>query len=465
MLKRYHKLFILLIVVLFTFSSCNLIVKDPEVDKSTVIIEIGDNNVTKEEVQTAVDQELFMQSYYYQMQTGMQLDTNDKEIISSIRDIVINNIIKEKVVENKIKENGFDIFSEDKLAEFTENAEKSYQDNYNMIKKELFSDSDLSEDDLKAEIESKMQEFGYPTLEKLIEDNKVNFSKNALRNNIVQDIKVEDSEIKAEYDKNVEAAKLKYTNNISAYGEDVINGTTVYYAPSGYRNVKQILIKISDDHSTKINSLNNQINEKNNQITTATNSLNDIESAIEELSKDENSSNNLEDRTSEVNSLKEIIDNYNIELNNLKNELSTVENEAFSAIDAKLLEVQEKIATGVDFDQLISEYGEDPGMMNSPTKETGYPVCKGSTQYDMSFTTAAMALEKINDISPASKGIYGYYIIKYVSDVPEGSLPLETLSDKIENELLLNKQNEAYENQIEAWVNEANAKIYKNKLD
>ncbi len=464
MQKQYLKIFTLLLVVLFTFSSCNLIVKDPEVDKSTVIIELGDKKITKEEVQNAVDQELFMQSYYYQMQTGMELDMKDKDIISSVRDIAIDNIIREKVIESKIEDNGFNDFDDVKLNELKTEAEKSYQDNFNSLKAELFSDSKLDENQLKLEVETKMQEYGYPSVDEIMDNNKATLASNALRNSIIENVTVDDGEIKAEYDKNVESSKQKYTNNISAYGEDVANGTTVYYAPSGYRNVKQILIKISDEDSNTISTINSQISEKNNQIATATNSLNELENVNTEATA-ENSNVDAPDRAEEIKSLKEIIDNYNVELNNLRAELSKAESDAFLKIDGKLAEVQQKLSTGVDFDQLISEYGEDPGMMNSPTKETGYPVSKGSTQYDMAFTTAAMALEKVNDISPASKGIYGYYIIKYVSDVNEGAIPLESLSENIKNDLLVTKQNEVYENQINAWVSEANAKVFKDKLD
>ena len=90
----------LVIVAMISLSSCDLIVKDPEVDKKTVIVELGDENITKEEVNNTIEQIKF----YYQNQYGNSVDLNSPEYKENIQNSAINSLIAEKVIDKKIKE-------------------------------------------------------------------------------------------------------------------------------------------------------------------------------------------------------------------------------------------------------------------------------------------------------------------------------------------------------------------------
>ena len=63
--------------------------------------------------------------------------------------------------------------------------------------------------------------------------------------------------------------------------------------------------------------------------------------------------------------------------------------------------------SGEDFDALVNEYGEDPGMEQSPT---GYVVTNNG-QMVVEFETAALAL-KDNEVSDIVETSYGYHILK-----------------------------------------------------
>lgn len=71
-------------------------------------------------------------------------------------------------------------------------------------------------------------------------------------------------------------------------------------------------------------------------------------------------------------------------------------------------EVLAKAKAGEDFDKLVSEYGEDPGMKSNPD---GYLFTKG--QMVQEFEDAAFALGE-NQISGIVETSYGYHIIKRV---------------------------------------------------
>ena len=85
MSKKVALLISLILILALSISSCNLIVKDPEVDKSTVIIEVAGQQVTKQEVQEAIEQQMVLESYYYQRQYGQKLDTKDSKIRETVK--------------------------------------------------------------------------------------------------------------------------------------------------------------------------------------------------------------------------------------------------------------------------------------------------------------------------------------------------------------------------------------------
>ena len=87
------------------------------------------------------------------------------------------------------------------------------------------------------------------------------------------------------------------------------------------------------------------------------------------------------------------------------------------------------------------------------------------TSFDSAFVEAAMALEKPGDHSGKVKGSsYGYYIIRYESDEPEGPVALDEVKESISASLLTTKQNDTYNAQVDKWVEEAGIKVDLNAL-
>ena len=71
-----------------------------------------------------------------------------------------------------------------------------------------------------------------------------------------------------------------------------------------------------------------------------------------------------------------------------------------------------------------------------------------------------MALQNIGDHSPKTKGMYGYYIIRYDSDEKEGAVELDdTLKEKLSSSLLSTKKNNTYNEQVDKWVEESGIKV------
>ena len=139
--------------------------------------------------------------------------------------------------------------------------------------------------------------------------------------------------------------------------------------------------------------------------------------------------------------------------------------DAFAAVQPTVDEVMAKIAAGEDFDALMEQYNTDPGMQREPGKTNGYAICAGYTPFETAFVDAAMALEKIGDVTePVASDSYGYYIIRYQSDIEEGEVALDDVRAVIEPEVLSDKQDTTYDDTVKQWTSEANVKTYIERL-
>ncbi len=83
-----------------------------------------------------------------------------------------------------------------------------------------------------------------------------------------------------------------------------------------------------------------------------------------------------------------------------------LEGEALEAKQKLVTEVQDKIKNGANFDELIKEYGEDPGMEQSPE---GYVFGEGEMVTEFYEGTKAT---KVGEISEPVQSSYGIHIIK-----------------------------------------------------
>ena len=151
-------------------------------------------------------------------------------------------------------------------------------------------------------------------------------------------------------------------------------------------------------------------------------------------------------------------------LTDLEAQLDALKSSLLTKMQPKVDEIQQKIASGEDFDKLIEQYGQDDGMKTEPTKTNGYYVSQDSQMWDDEFTTAAMALAKVGDVSGPVLSQSGVHIIKYIGDVTPGAVPLEKVKDEIKTQTLDQAKSDLYDQTVQGWVTEAHAKTYVDNL-
>ncbi len=134
-------------------------------------------------------------------------------------------------------------------------------------------------------------------------------------------------------------------------------------------------------------------------------------------------------------------------------------------VDAIVAEVQAKLDAGEDFDALVAEYGEDTGMQSEPYITTGYLVSNDILdKYYDGFGAAAMALEKIGDVSAPVKTTAGYHFIQYTSDVSTDPIAYDTISDALMQQMINDAQTASYNAHMETWKADTDIVKYYNRV-
>ncbi|MBE7010773.1 MAG: hypothetical protein E7418_04700 [Ruminococcaceae bacterium] len=115
--------------------------------------------------------------------------------------------------------------------------------------------------------------------------------------------------------------------------------------------------------------------------------------------------------------------------------VETIPAEEFAAQQkAKAEEVLAKAKAGANFDNLVKEYGEDPGMESSPE---GYTFTHGAMV--AAFEEASYALE-VGAISELVESSYGWHIIKRY-DLPKSGTEYDNAIQAVTNSLAQDKYN------------------------
>ena len=456
---RKKALLALMMAAILLLSGCALIKKDQAVDDATEIIRMGDQVITKKEVKALTNSVLSNYSQSMQMYYNQGIDMEDPKYVSMAQEEAINQFKNDLALTAKAKELGLDQLTDEELEAVKTSAQEEltyYQDYAKLLNQSA--------------LEGKTDEEAAQFVNELIEANGINLdalteaaTKNAidkkLKDYAVKDITVTDEEIQADYDSKVEANKTTYSENPGSWATAANNKSTLYYTPAGVRRVKQILVKFKDEDKTAIDDANKQLKDANSALSTAQAKVDSAQSTVDtEGITDEDKAKAEETLTA----AKQELDEADKAVQAATQAVTEATDKAFANIDEKADAVLALLAEeNADWQKIMDENNEDDGMKDN---EKGYAVAAGMSNFDTAFVDAAMALEKIGDISPKTKGQYGYYIIRYDSDEAEGPVALDAVKETISSALLSTKQDDAYEAAKTQWVEEAGIKVDLNAL-
>lgn len=398
-MKKLIRLLAVALAVMM-LAGCSLVTVNEE---KIVVATVGDETITKADFNEGFNALLSQYGY-----------TQDSEEIAdqlkTLKENYIAQMVEDKVLEKKIKELGLDQVTDEEKAAAEQEIQDWYDEQYAALVENFKTDDTVEDPEAKAAetIENYLSQYGL-TLDQMKENSVASISSDKLYDYVTKDVTVTEEEAKIEFANKVAAAKEKYDADLSAYVSDFENGATIYYTPKGCYYIKHILISLTDEQKQDIKNLR--------------------------ADDDETVAATADEKREEY--------------------LLTIREKAESVL--KLVD------EGGDFEALMEEYGEDPGMKNEAYKN-GYLTYAGDTGFVTEFADACAALTEDGMTSGLVGSDFGYHIIRRVSTVPSGEATFEEVKDSLMESMLTDKKSTTYDQQVEAWVKEVNPDIKTDKL-
>lgn len=450
--NRLVKLLSLVLALMLVLSGCSMIEVDEEKDNAQTAAVVGGEVITKGEAQSLydyyVDYYTYLYSYY-----GLSSDSLDLE---ELKQTALDALVEQKLVAQKAAELGLDQLTDEQKAEVEEKANEDYENYIDTYEADVRTD-EMTDDEARAATIAYLEENGV-TIDSLVENQTTTYVADLLRQETVKDVTVSDEELQTAYDEKVSADETSYTGSAYLYERNVTNGTTVYWNPEGYRTVKHILFLLSEDQQAELTALETELSDLEKRIDALENPATEAPDATDAPETTDEPEATAEPETltlEELNALKA----------DKEKEIEDKKAELLASFKDKIDEVTTRFEAGESFDDLMAEFGEDPGMQSEPGKTKGYVVSADSVMWEAAFTEHAMAIEKPGELSEAFLGSNGVHIIYYVGDVTPGATPFDEVKDELSESTLSTKQDEAYDAAYETWKTEADVKTYPKVLD
>lgn len=403
-----------------------------------IVAEFGEGGIVwREDAQAQYDEAAQMYAQY-----GMSVDAYADQIKQSI----VESLVRQGVLEAKGAELGIAELDEAARADLAAKADEDFE-TYVGYYKSYFTQDGMSDEEIHDATVQGLNEAGI-TAEVILESRIKDYVDEQLHDYVTKDVTVSEEEIQAEYESMVAEDQESYGESDVDYNSARSEGAVIAWNPEGYRAVKHVLVKFSDEQSAQYDDLQNTLSSLNDELAA-------LDEAEEKVEKGEDAEEAGEEAAE--------AENEEVEAPRTREEIQTDIGEVGVAIEAlyselmpKAQEVIDAFNAGTGIDELIAQYGEDPGMTREPAASQGYAVAEDSSYWDPAFTEGAMSIAEVGQISDMVRGKNGIHIIYYLSDITPGAVPFEDIQDGVEAQALEDKISNTYESQVDAWIEEAN---------
>ena len=236
---------------------------------------------------------------------------------------------------------------------------------------------------------------------------------------------VTDEEVETYYQDRIKSDEEMIGDSVETYElYQMYFGEEPYFFPEGYRGITHILLPVEDE------LLNN---------------YNDLQARLEEQADTEQEGTDTDTETGTTAEPAEPV---------TQEMVDAAKQAILDSVQDTVEEINGKLAAGATFEELIPEYGIDPGILS--LLETGYAVHADSTMWEPNFHQAAMALTTPGEISEPIVSSYGVHILHYLRDIPRGPVEFtEALKAEIRSTLEDEKKDAAVDALTSEWVNES----------
>ena len=373
-------------------------------------------------------------------------DTSDQEMLDTINWYSLLYTIRTQLIRQKAAELGLDQITDEEKADMETTAKAQWAeilDSY-AVSSGLMTDDSTDDEKAaaRADMAAQFLEIGYDEaryVSEYMESVSETLLTERIEDYLTADMAVTDEEVQAYFDDLVKEDQEAYENDIGTYEfYTQYYGQSSYYTPEGYRGITHILLNVDDELMNTWKDLSARLEEQLSDETAEATEEASAGSETEEVpaESEEEAAPTAEPVTEEM--------------------VKAAEQAILDSVQSTVDEIMTKLESGVSFDDLIKEYGNDPGMQNDDTRASGYAVHKDSILWDPAFTSAAMALEKIGDVGQPVVGQYGVHILHYLRDIPGGAVELtDEMKEEFRATLSEEMKAEALSSALDQWMNES----------
>lgn len=355
----------------------------------------GEVSVRMSEVKPEFDQMLDAYIAFY-AQYGYEMDKYDTEFQNSVAQETVQGMLSRRIAEHHAGQTGYELTPELDASYQTEAA--AALDEMKDYYTQYLLSYGIAEEEVEAVVEEELENAGY-SYDALYESAKLKGVLEHLYALGIEGAEVTEEEVRQAYDAKVEEQKAAYDADVDSFINAYLSEEDILYRPENVRVMHCIF------------------------------------TALEET---------LEDEATPAEATPDEADG---ELPVNADPLTLTGLDRANAVMAKL-------RAGEDFTAVMEAYNEDAS--SAEQMALGYPIAESSAMYGDEFKAGAMALEHIGDVSDVIVTDYGYFILKYASDIEPGTVDFESRKEAETAETLANKQNDAYSAYIDSMLSEAN---------
>ena len=365
---------------------------------------------------------------YYLKQVGEP----DEETRQLIRQYALDNTIAYRVIAQKLEEAGKMPTDADFAAEKERMKAQWEEIVTNLMSEQAGVGTDASEEDraaARADVLSYIEtNFGY-TEESYIEEGVFSMPYERARELTGTGDPVTDDQVLAYFQELVEEDKESMSDIFTYEYYTQYMGYDSLYVPEGYRGISHILLDADPELMEAWQDLQVRLED-------AQEAEEETDTASDEADAEATPAGTEEPVTQDM--------------------VDAAKKAVLDSVQSTVDEIKAKLEAGADFEELIKEYGTDPGMEDDTARAEGYPVHKESIIYDPAFTSGAAALEKVGDISEPVVSSMGVHILHYLRDIPGGAAELtDEMKAEIREVLEGDNADTAFNEGIEKWIAEA----------
>ncbi len=404
-------------------AGCSIKVNQNDFETATVTsIKLSDNNVLAAPTGEAykgsealeIDYLDFKKEYLYWLKSKGITDDSAEEVLSTCenqRASIMTYLINERIINDKARELGVDVFTEEELAQLEEEYQANLKEQYEYFGS-VADYGTLSPEETIGEallLERGEIEFNkYLADCHLTTDDLLVWQRNALLvekviAEVVKDVVVEDSKAKEVLDGYLETIKELYKSDPVAYETGGQNMS--FWLPEEARKIKHILIPLEEIDSDEIAYMRDS---------------GDVEGA------------------------------------------NALRAEKLEPLKEQAEDIIEQLDGGADFDTLIEKYSADAS--GSAMYPEGYTVIPNSVSYVEEFVEAAFAVDSIGEYILTATD-YGWHIVMYASDAKISQETYDMYQGYVMETLVETAQTEKFNSTLKQWQEEYGYEIEYDKLN